>query len=365
MSKKKKQNSISEYQTPKYNPRRISADALNALKRSVRVFGDLSGFVVNRRTKNVICANQRREALGPKAMTSIDWSDYYKVELGTAGAEFVSRERYGSMVLPTGVRFHVREVDWPEAFEKAANVAANNPELQGEFTPDLDGMLDDIQKNFPEEQKSLRFDKLWIKKFTEKNLNSIQKPLLYMTFVVTDKQKKGNRKSPAKTKGRHANGEIIMPDKKIIFRRANLKDFDKIKSFVDYWLSGRGMKNEENASDDYFVTKQQHHYYLRHGSTWIAIKNKRIIAWGVKRPNNVLYHLLIDGNCRGMGIGKKMLKLLNPDVIRSKTDQSTGDPSSFYEQCGYMPTSNILIGRRKIIKLMVKNYNKKISTRKK
>ena len=52
----------------------------------------------------------------------------------------------------------------------------------------------------------------------------------------------------------------------------------------------------------------------------------------VKGKNNVLIHLLIDAKYRGKGIGKKILKKLNPDIIRSKSDQQTGDPKQFYEK---------------------------------
>ena len=156
---KRLQESV-DYKSPGYNPRQISPEALAALRESLRVFGDLSGFVVNRRTGNVVCANQRRKALGAGILSHVEWSGHYDVELGVASERFRSKERHGLVILKSGMRFTVREVDWSEEFEKAANVTANNPQLQGEFTSGLRSVLNSIQENYPEEFSRLRYDAL-------------------------------------------------------------------------------------------------------------------------------------------------------------------------------------------------------------
>lgn len=145
----------------------------------------------------------------------------------------------------------------------------------------------------------------------------------------------------------------------IEYRRARKSDLYDIQKFVDFWLSGRAKSQGiKNSGNDYFVTINQHKSYLRNYIVYLALENKKIIGWGVKERSNVLIHLLIAADKRGLGIGAKLLKLLNPDVIRSKSDQQTGDPASFYEKYGYMRISDIKIGRKENIEFMVKKIKR-------
>jgi len=124
-----------------YNPRRISPEALAALRRSLVEFGDLSGFTKNLRTGNLIAAHQRLEALRQQ------YGDALRLE----GDEIVT---------PDGNRFRVRVVDWDEAKERAANVTANSPLLAGVFTEGLGPILDQIEHDLPELAEALRLDEL-------------------------------------------------------------------------------------------------------------------------------------------------------------------------------------------------------------
>ena len=149
--------------------------------------------------------------------------------------------------------------------------------------------------------------------------------------------------------------------KEIIYRRANWDDVKGIRAFVDYWLAGRA-KNAgvDNAGNDYFVTTKQHESYLKSSIVLLALEDNEIVGWGVKERNNVLIHLLVATSHRGKGIGKEMLKQLNPDIIRSKSDQQTGDPADFYESQGYMRYGIIKVGKKQNIDLMVKQTNERV-----
>lgn len=136
-------------------------------------------------------------------------------------------------------------------------------------------------------------------------------------------------------------------------RKATHRDLPTIIHFVDYWLAGRGKCQGENlASNDYFVSPRQHRKYLNQYDVVIAIHKNKVVGWSVKQHQQTLIHLLIDGNFRGKGIGEKLLKFLDPRIIRCKTDQQTGDPTSFFEKQGYSKLSNIKIGRRRQIQLL-------------
>jgi hypothetical protein len=132
-------------------------------------------------------------------------------------------------------------------------------------------------------------------------------------------------------------------------------DLKKICDFVDFWLAGRAKNlGIKNASNDYFVSPSQHKSYLRRYITLIALDGEKIVGWGVKEKSNTLIHLLIAADCRGFGVGGEMLRILNPDIIRSKTDQQTGDPGPFYEKNGYMRIGKNLVGKKRNIQFMCK-----------
>lgn len=139
----------------------------------------------------------------------------------------------------------------------------------------------------------------------------------------------------------------------MLIRKATTKDLPAIIQFVDYWLSGRGKTQGEHlAGDDYFISPRQHIKYLNHYDVMIAIFKGEIVGWAVKQHQQTLIHLLIDSNFRSKGIGSKLLKALDPRIIRCKTDQTTGDPTSFFQKYGYKRLSNIKVGRRRQISLL-------------
>lgn len=136
-----------EMRAAPYNPRRIKSQNLAALKISLLTFGDISGAVYNKRTGNIVCGHQRRKALEKMELSAIEWGAPYEVELGDGEThpKFTSSERLGHVSLPGGARITIREVDWDEIFEKAANIVANSPHLSGEYTQDVVTLLDEIK----------------------------------------------------------------------------------------------------------------------------------------------------------------------------------------------------------------------------
>lgn len=136
-------------------------------------------------------------------------------------------------------------------------------------------------------------------------------------------------------------------------RKATKKDLPAIIQFTDYWLAGRAKsQGVEFAGDDYFISPRQHTKYLNHYNVVIAVCKGTIIGWAVKQHQQTLIHLLVNANFRGKGVGSRLLKELDPRIIRCKTDQSTGNPTSFFKKHGYNKLSNIKIGRRRQIQLL-------------
>lgn len=126
------------------------------------------------------------------------------------------------------------------------------------------------------------------------------------------------------------------------FRQAGLNDLDHISWFTDYWLSGRGKdKGEPGAVNDCFVSPSQHKKYITRYKTYLVLDLNHIIAWAVVQLDGSLIHFLVAGDCRLKGIGTWFLKKINPPTVRSKLDQSSGDPSPFYAKNGYRKTVTI------------------------
>lgn len=133
------------------NPRTIDDTAKAALKRSMEIFGDLSSIVFNIRNQRLVGGHQRSSLITDHATIEIERRYDTPTATGTVAE--------GSVVM-NGERFKYREVDWPEEKHAAANVAANNQEIAGQYTSELHALLQEIDETMPELTTDLRFDAL-------------------------------------------------------------------------------------------------------------------------------------------------------------------------------------------------------------
>lgn len=111
-----------------YNPRSISAEAMEGLKASIKRFGQVQQIVRNTRTGHIVGGHQRVQAM--KAL----------------GIE----------------RVEVKNVDLSDAEEKALNVALNSPAISGVFTANLNELLDEIKGSMPVDYEAMLLDQLRI-----------------------------------------------------------------------------------------------------------------------------------------------------------------------------------------------------------
>ncbi len=107
---------IGELAPNEMNPRRISDEKLAMLRDSLKEFGDLSGFVYNRKTKRLVGGHQRQKAIPTDAKITIETQFAKPTPNGTVAEGFV---------LVGGERFRYREVNWPPKKERLAMLAAN------------------------------------------------------------------------------------------------------------------------------------------------------------------------------------------------------------------------------------------------
>lgn len=106
---------LSDLKPNELNPRKISPKKLSMLKASLDKFGDLSGFVFNRRTGRLVSGHQRQKALEDSSIN---------VEVSFATPTRSLTVAIGH-VLINGERFKYREVDAPVEWENEAMLAAN------------------------------------------------------------------------------------------------------------------------------------------------------------------------------------------------------------------------------------------------
>jgi hypothetical protein len=119
---------VADLKPAPYNPRRINGEALAGLTRSIQRFGNVQPIVWNQRSGLVVGGHQRLKVLrGNKVKTT-----------------------------------EVVVVDLDEKEERALNIALNNPHIAGEFTADLQRLLDEIKADDAALFADLRLDELLV-----------------------------------------------------------------------------------------------------------------------------------------------------------------------------------------------------------
>lgn len=122
------EKALSDLAPDEHNPRAIDDLALRGLDASLDEFGMVEALVWNERTGELVAGHQRRRLL-----------------------------------LAKGVKRHMVAIgDWTPEQQRRLNVTLNNPALQGRFTGDLQGYLDNALRDLPVMQfRALRFDTLF------------------------------------------------------------------------------------------------------------------------------------------------------------------------------------------------------------
>lgn len=104
------------------NPRAVTDEKLLLLAKSLKKFGDLSGIVFNIRSGQLVGGHQRSKQFDQNAVIVYTQKFKKPTKTGTVALGYVEHN---------GEKYSYREVDWDEAIEKAANIAANKG--AGEF----------------------------------------------------------------------------------------------------------------------------------------------------------------------------------------------------------------------------------------
>lgn len=118
-----------------YNPRIMSKKAKHGLRESMDSFNDISGITYNKNTGNIVGGHHR-------------WDNIVS-EHGLDHLVFIPIKKTDRQLICTKERkftgYILRVVDWDEMTEKAANITANSPSIEGEFTNDLQDILAELE----------------------------------------------------------------------------------------------------------------------------------------------------------------------------------------------------------------------------
>lgn len=116
-----------------YNPRTITEQALDGLRKSLEEFGLVQPIVWNERTGNVVGGHQRLKLIAEAGFTEIE----------------------------------VVVVDLDETRERALNVTLNNQHIAGDFSDDLNDVLTSIEEGDPDLMVTLGLGELYLPELTD------------------------------------------------------------------------------------------------------------------------------------------------------------------------------------------------------
>lgn len=125
---------ISDLKPNPKNPRTITDEKLSMLKNALDEFGDLGGFVFNRKTNQLVGGHQRAKLFDKSSKVILDKEYKKPTKTGTIAEGYIELK---------GERFRYREVEWDAVKEKAANIAANKGAGEWDM-PELSNWLREI-----------------------------------------------------------------------------------------------------------------------------------------------------------------------------------------------------------------------------
>lgn len=107
---------VGELTPNKRNPRTITKERQEALRKSVMEFGDLGAVIYNRHTASLVGGHQRISVVPKDAPITIEKTYNPPTKTGTVAEGYI---------MVNGEKFKYREVNWDKPKEKAAMIAAN------------------------------------------------------------------------------------------------------------------------------------------------------------------------------------------------------------------------------------------------
>lgn len=115
----------------------------------------------------------------------------------------------------------------------------------------------------------------------------------------------------------------------LIFRKAVDQDVAKILAFSDIFLRR-----------DVLIIRQYILNNIKRGDVWLVLDGEKLCAFSMSgyKTKSCLWNLYVHPKYRKRHIGGMLIEHTKPQIIRSKRDQVTGDPTPFYEKMGYRIT---------------------------
>lgn len=123
--------------------------------------------------------------------------------------------------------------------------------------------------------------------------------------------------------------DVLVPHPKLLIKlhRCTVDDTEAISNWCDVFLAG-----------DYFIRKGHMLNLVKNPLIGVGaiVIDESIAGFVAMYKGTTLQNLIIDPQYRGMGIGSALIAMLQPAVVRCKTNMLAGDPTAFYEQNGFV-----------------------------
>lgn len=132
-----------------------------------------------------------------------------------------------------------------------------------------------------------------------------------------------------------------------VFYKATKQDIQLIVDFIDAYY-----RKDYFLPDSKVIRMVTGEVDPKFGNTrkpmivWISKDNEGISGIAFVTLSKTLIQLLIRPDCRKMGLGSKLLEFAQPKKIRCKVDTSTGDPTGFYLNNGFVEYQQTIDGSR-------------------
>lgn len=155
------------------------------------------------------------------------------------------------------------------------------------------------------------------------------------------------------------------------YRLLNKQEIDQVIFLVDQVAKKQVLKDYDQAGIDSFNQVNQPSFYLdKHNITYVALDNEQIVGMITLSNNNHISLLFVLQQYQHLGIGSKLLKIVDNLVLKDITVNSGIDAKDFYLKSGFELTANLQkqdgilfypMVKKRVMKSRFENYDQVVT----
>lgn len=155
------------------------------------------------------------------------------------------------------------------------------------------------------------------------------------------------------------------------YRLLNKQEIDQVIFLVDQVAKKQVFKDYDQAGIDSFNQVNQPSFYLdKHNITYVALDNEQIVGMITLSNNNHISLLFVLEPYQHLGIGSKLLKIVDNLVLKDIKVNSGIDAKDFYLKSGFELTANLQkqdgilfypMVKKRVMKSRFENYDQVVT----